>query len=389
MTVVGTAVCLALWTAAAYRLVVVARYPTRLRGLLAITTAAMAATATTHFARPVIDSALHIPNVASLAARLALILSLTSLRLWAATVEQPDGRLSRTRVTVAAVAAGVTTAAWALSPLHDATVTDHAQLEQTPALLVYTLGLYAFFAWVALDLGVFAARRVRALRWHDPPASVALASITVAAVSGTVVMLAFSIHVALNASGRPSSVGATVGHALMPLTLVILGLGLLTVPIARSLTAARDLVRVTPQWRNAPDAVRLGRSGFLSPDTVLTRRLIEIHDSGQVGRPPRDQLDEQRLNSAQPSARADLIGRVLSPFPVLLALICWTAAVTSPDLAAAARWSALAAGLIVGVPFIALILLRATGRVTDRQVAHRSQRHLLLAIALVSTAAAA
>ncbi|MGL5818522.1 MAG: hypothetical protein ACRCYR_13220 [Phycicoccus sp.] len=104
---------------------------------------------------------------------------------------------------------------------------------------------------------------------------------------------------------------------------------------------------------------------------------------------PRDHLDQHRLSSVRPSAAADLIGRVLSPFPVLIALICWIAAATSRDAAAAARWAALATGLIVGVPFVALIVLRASGRVTDRQVAHRSQRHLLLAIALLSTGAAA
>ncbi|MGL5850140.1 MAG: phosphatase PAP2 family protein [Phycicoccus sp.] len=82
------------------------------------------------------------------------------------------------------------------------------------------------------------------------------------------------------------------------------------------------------------------------------------------------------------------MGRVLSPFPVLIALICWVAAATSPDLTSAIRWAALAAGLIAGVPFVALLLLRASGRVTDRQVAHRSQRHVLLAIALLSTAVA-
>ncbi|MGL4174573.1 MAG: hypothetical protein ACRCSN_00730, partial [Dermatophilaceae bacterium] len=103
----------------------------------------------------------------------------------------------------------------------------------------------------------------------------------------------------------------------------------------------------------------------------------------------RDHLDELRVSTVAPSPVADLVGRVLSPIPVLVALIGWTATVATTTVADAARWAALAGSLVVGVPFVALILLRVSGRVTDRQVVHRSQRHLLFAIALLASGAAA
>lgn len=388
MTAVEAAVAAALWGAAGYRLVVVVRGPTRPRTLLAVTAVAMAVTATAHFAGEQVDRIVDIPNVGSLTARLMLILSLTALRIWAGAVEHPEGRTSRARVALAVLAGAITVIAWIASPLHERTVTDHATLVQTPALLTYTIGIYLFFAWISIDLGAFSARRALGLLRSDRAAAVALATITLAATTGTVVMLAFSLHVAVNASGNPTTLFATVGRTLMPITLVALGVGILTLPLARSAAAARDLVRVTPQWRTSPDTVRLSSRSLVAPQTLLTRRLIEIQDTREATAAP-DELDEHRVTTARPSRVADVIGRVASPFPVLVALIAWTAAANSPTPAAAAWWAALAVGLIVGVPFVALLLLRASGRVTDRQVVHRSQRHLLFLIALGSTAAAA
>jgi membrane-associated phospholipid phosphatase len=106
-------------------------------------------------------------------------------------------------------------------------------------------------------------------------------------------------------------------------------------------------------------------------------------------RPSDTDIDVARRDAVRRSPVADLLGRVLSPLVVVPAFLTWVSWTTSATPGAAAGWAAATTGLIVGVPFGALLLMRLVGRVSDAQVVSRRERPALLAVAVLATVGAA
>ena len=91
-----------------------------------------------------------------------------------------------------------------------------------------------------------------------------------------------------------------------------------------------------------------------------------------------------RQERARPSAIADRMSNLLDPGIVVAALVLAVARAASPGWLPALGWSALIVTFAVLLPYAALALLVRTGRVADRHVIRRDERHLPALIALVS-----
>lgn len=87
--------------------------------------------------------------------------------------------------------------------------------------------------------------------------------------------------------------------------------------------------------------------------------------------------DLQRLAARPPSRTADAVSTLLDPAVVLSAGVLVVAARTDNPLGALG-WAVLTLVFLVGVPWAVLALLLGSGRVGDRQVVRRAQRHVVM-----------
>lgn len=93
-----------------------------------------------------------------------------------------------------------------------------------------------------------------------------------------------------------------------------------------------------------------------------------------------DDVDVRRLERARPHRASELLTAIFDP-PWVVALVWVVASLTVPGITWPHRLTLLAVGLIclVGGPYSALIAFLRAGRLGDRQVVRRRERHRLYA----------
>ncbi len=225
-----------LWAAVAHRVYLLRRYGlASWRVYLLVAVAALALATTFHFYRTDLDVLLGVPSLTGLVDRVVLTISWVAVQLYVLDLRRLDGRTHRrgreTRLLIAAVVILAMVISWFAIPVHHADVTDLTPYAREPAVLVYTAGFYVYVVWLLVDLGSFAASRMRAIRRSDPFGAVAGALIAFACALGVVVLGLYVAYVATAFVGHRYSSLDRWGTLLFPMPMALLALGLLLIPM--------------------------------------------------------------------------------------------------------------------------------------------------------------
>lgn len=192
-----------LWASAGYRIWVTVRSPHALwRTSFTVSTVTVAVAATLQQYRATIDAALHIPNVAGLLVHLVFAVGLAWVHIYLETLrhEHPDPRRVHGHLVVGALAAGVMTLTWAVSPIHVSEYEDLAAAPGHPALVVYHLVFYGYMIISLISIARFCAHEARPRRHAALTRRFSLALIGVACVSSVPVMVLYALGAVLPAA---------------------------------------------------------------------------------------------------------------------------------------------------------------------------------------------
>lgn len=283
-----------LWAAAGYRIWVTARSPHALwRTSFTVSTVTVAVAATLQQFRATIDAALHIPNIAGLLVHLVFALGLACVHIYLETLrhEHPDPGRVHGHLVVGALAAGVMTVTWVVSPIHVSEYENLAAAPAHPALVVYHLVFYGYMIVSLISIARFCAHEARPRRHAALTRRFSLALIGVACVSSVPVMVLYALGAVLPAATtHPGEVYGRLGDAIFPWPLMVLSLGILalwTMPWCADFAVAERRWRtLRPLWKHLVARHPEVHLSLHAPVRPLGRRqlrerraIIEINDA--------------------------------------------------------------------------------------------------------------
>ncbi len=263
------------------------------RAHLAAGIGGLAIATTLYSIRARFDEWVGVPNLSALVNRVVIAAAFLFIQLYVLDLQKPRDhrRALQVRVGGAVLVTVVTTAAWVMAPIHAVELLDFTPVAANPAVVVYTVGYYAYLSWLLLDLAIFTQREAATMKHNDRPGAVATGLIAVGCYLGIIVTALWTLNVAAVVAGHPTSGFAQAGLLLFPAPMAALAAGLLMLPLLPQITRRRDALRqlrhITPLWaylvRARPD-VRLALPGtfrlsMLHPEVSVQRRLIEIADA--------------------------------------------------------------------------------------------------------------
>lgn len=302
MRVLAMAVAV-LWLATGYRVWIIYRKGyAPWRAHLAAGIGGLAIATTLYSIRARFDEWAGVPNLSALVNRVVITAAFLFIQLYVLDLQKPSHHRQalRVRVSGAALVTVVTTAAWVMAPIHAVELLDFTPVAANPAVVVYTVGYYAYLSWLLLDLAIFTQREAATMKHTDRPGAVATGLIAVGCYLGIVVTALWTLNVVAVVAGHPTSRFAQAGLLLFPAPMAVLAAGLLMLPLLPQITRRRDALRqlrnITPLWahlvRARPD-VRLALPGtlrlsMLHPEVSVQRRLIEIADALEAITVPAD-----------------------------------------------------------------------------------------------------
>lgn len=312
------AAVLILWAAAAYRLVLAVRDPAPWRSTIAVALTFLSISATGALVRVPVDHWLGIPNLVNLAGRVALTIALIYGHRYLDALSFPGApqRRAVTHAGVGAVVIALSVSAWILAPIHDVELPDLAAAPPSPASLVYSITIHLYAAWFIISLISFSARERRRLQVDDPPVAGAVLLITAGCWVGLVTLALFVGRTIFGqVAGRPDPHLDPMTNVLFPVSLLLFGAGVATIPLMRIVihwvSARQRIDELDSLWRFVRaqhDHLHLpmpGRSTlpFLAPSLVAQRLLIEIADAleERIVNEPLD-LDDLARSLAAPVA---------------------------------------------------------------------------------------
>jgi Family of unknown function (DUF6545) len=285
---------LAMWSAAAYRIGVALRQPATRRTEFAIWVTFVAAAATGYALRPQIDAAVGIPNITNLGSRIALCIAIAAGQLFLRDMRsaKPNPRGRHWILASSLVTAAISVIAWCVAPLHDAEHLDLATVHPSIATWLYAVAIYVYAGWAVIVTTTYVSRNLDALRRTDPPAAVAAFLVRASGWTGVPVLILWGAHVTVaQATRAPEPYLERVSSVLFPVSLALMGAGLLMIPLLPVMQHHRNARRMSgnlqPLWETLltqhPE-VRLPRrglpmAGWLRPRITAQRQLIEVSDA--------------------------------------------------------------------------------------------------------------
>ncbi len=322
----------AMWSAAVYRVGVALRQPATHRTEFAVWVTFVAAAATGYAARPQLDAAVGIPNVTNLGSRLALCIAIAAGQLFLRDMRSPKPNPhGRHWILAASVAtAAISVISWSLAPLHDAEHLDLATVDPSIATWLYAVAIYVYDGWAVVVTTRYVSRNLDALRRTDPPAAVAAFLVRASGWTGVPVLMLWAVHVTLaQVAGVPEPYLERVSAVLFPVSLALMGAGLLMIPLLPVMQHRRTALRLSgslqPLWETLlihhPE-VRLPRrgplmAGWLTPRITAQRQLIEVSDALEEHWVPRvESIEALAVAVRSPQA----VGSTQTAKDVLLAL---------------------------------------------------------------------
>ena len=285
---------LAMWAAAAYRIGVALRQPVTRRIEFAIWVTFVAAAATGYAVRPQLDAAVGIPNITNLGSRVALCIAIATGQLFLRDMRsaKPSPRGRHWILAASLVTAAISVITWCVAPLHDAEHLDLATIHPSIATWLYAVAIYVYAGWAVIVTTTYVSRNLDALRRTDPPAAVAAFLVRASGWTGVPVLMLWAVHVTLaQLTGVSEPYLERISSTLFPLSLALMGAGLLMIPLLPVMQHRRNALRLTvslqPLWEtllSQHPEVRLPRRGlpmtrWLKPRITAQRQLIEVSDA--------------------------------------------------------------------------------------------------------------
>jgi hypothetical protein len=151
------------------------------------------------------------------------------------------------------VTAAISVIAWCVAPLHDAEHLDLATVQPSIATWLYAVAIYVYAGWAVIVTTTYVSRNLDALRRTDPPAAVAAFLVRASGWTGVPVLMLWAVHVTLaQLTGVPEPYLERVSSTLFPLSLALMGAGLLMIPLLPVMQHRRNALRLSgslqPLW---------------------------------------------------------------------------------------------------------------------------------------------
>lgn len=285
---------LAMWSAAVYRIGVALRQPATRRTEFAIWVTLVASAATGYALRPQLDAAVGIPNITNLGSRIALCIAIAAGQLFLRDMRsaEPNPRGRQWIFAASVVTAAISIIAWCMAPLHDTEHLDLATVHPSIATWLYAVAIYVYDGWAVIVTTTYVSRNLDALRRTDPPAAVAAFLVRASGWTGVPVLVLWAVHVTVaQVTGAPEPYLEQVSSVLFPISLALMGAGLLMIPLLPVMQHCRKARRMSgnlqPLWETLltqhPE-VRLPHRGLpvaapFRPRIIAQRQLIEVSDA--------------------------------------------------------------------------------------------------------------